>query len=68
MRVQICVMPHEDGGYRAAVPGLSIVEGEGESMMEAIEDVMEKAALYLECKEPEMLEFEIEGGYPEAEG
>jgi predicted RNase H-like HicB family nuclease len=62
MRVQIQVEPLEDGGFVATVYGLSVFEGVGETPEEAVQEVIEQASLYLECKEPEMLEFEVMGG------
>ena len=60
MRVPIQVHALEEGGYIAVVPGISLFEGHGETPEEAIHDAMDWASLYLECKEPEMLEFEVD--------
>lgn len=67
MRVRIEVMIDEDDGYVALVPGLSVVEGRGETREEAIQDAISIASLYLECKEPEMLEFDIREPIGDAE-
>lgn len=61
MRVRIELFPDEEGGYIAVVPGLSLFEGRGGTPEEAASDAMDWASLYLECKEPEMLEFEVVG-------
>lgn len=64
MKVRVEVQPDDDdGGYVARVPGLSIVEGRGETPELAALDAMDLASLYLECKEPEMLEFELVGAF-----
>ncbi|MFM7203553.1 MAG: type II toxin-antitoxin system HicB family antitoxin [Myxococcota bacterium] len=59
MHVPIYVEISDEGLYRAFVPGLTIAEVEGEDARETLLEAMSRAALYLECKEPEMLEFEI---------
>lgn len=67
MRVTVEVVLDEEGEYLALIPGLSVVEGRGETRQEAIDDAISLASLYLECKEPEMLEFEVREGVVDAE-
>lgn len=60
MRVPIYLELSEEGLYRAYVPGLTIAEVEGEDARETLMEAMGRAALYLECKEPEMSEFDVQ--------
>ena len=48
-------------GFRASIPGMSLLEGRGETETEAVDELIDWASLFLECKEPDMLEFEIVG-------
>ncbi len=64
MKVRIQISQLEDGRFVGHIPGLSHIEGQGDTAWEAAEDAMDLASLYLEPKEPEMLEFELEGAAP----
>ena len=50
MKLQIRLEPSEDGGYTVTVPSLPGCISEGETIEEAIENIKEAIALYLESE------------------
>jgi len=48
MKLRVILEPSEDGGYTATVPALPGCISEGDSREEALENIKEAIALYLE--------------------
>ncbi len=48
MKLQVILEPSEEGGYTALVPGLPGCISEGDTREEAMANIREAAALYLE--------------------
>ncbi len=54
MNVQVVLEPSEDGGYTAYVPSLPGCISEGDSKEEALHNIKEAIALYLEPVDDDM--------------
>jgi predicted RNase H-like HicB family nuclease len=48
MKIKVVLEPSEDGGYTAHVPSLPGCISEGESVQEALANITEAIALYME--------------------
>ena len=59
MNVSVTIQRISPRHYIAEIPGLSVATAEGETPHSALEECMDRAALYLDPKEPEMIEFEV---------
>jgi predicted RNase H-like HicB family nuclease len=57
MELTIVLEEQEEGGYTVFVPALPGCISEGETREEAIENIREAIALYLEIGENEMIEY-----------
>jgi len=55
MRLKVVLEPSEEGGYTVYVPALPGCISEGETVEEALENIREAIALYLEPPEEENL-------------
>jgi predicted RNase H-like HicB family nuclease len=60
MQVQVVLEPQEEGGFTASVPSLPGCISQGETREEALENIKEAIALYLEAGVDETLRFEGE--------
>jgi predicted RNase H-like HicB family nuclease len=49
MQVQVVLEPQEEGGFTASVPSLPGCISQGETREEALENIKEAIALYLEA-------------------
>lgn len=59
MLIRVILHPLASHFFRVEVDGLSVADREGDSALEVLTEALDTAALYLDCKEPDMLEFEV---------
>ena len=57
MKIKVCLVPSEEGGYTAIVPSLPGCISEGDTEKEAIENIKEAIELYLEPVEDDLAEI-----------
>ncbi len=55
MRIKVYLEPSEEGGYTVTVPSLPGCISEGDTKEEALENIKEAVALYLEPVEDDIL-------------
>jgi predicted RNase H-like HicB family nuclease len=58
MKIKVVLEPSEEGGYTAYVPSLPGCISEGEDVNEALANISEAIALYLESTEDDFLPSE----------
>ncbi len=61
MEIDIVLEPQEEGGFTAYVPSLPGCISQGETKEEALENIKEAIALYLESGENELILYRNKG-------
>jgi len=59
MKIKVVLEPSEDGGYTVYVPSLPGCVSEGDTLEEALQNIKEAIALYLEADEQSLPELAI---------
>ena len=60
MKLTVILEPQEEGGYTVYVPSLPGCISEGDTKEQALENIKEALALYLEAETDEIAQFEGE--------